>query len=295
MKWRHVLVAALAAGTTGITWATIETRLFALRRFELPILPAGVGPIRLLHISDIHLLPSQQAKQRWIATLAELAPDLVVNTGDNISAPNAIGPLTQSLGPLLHLPGVFVYGSNDFRSPKFKNPLGYLWGQRTGERADDLPTDDLTAALSQHGWIDLNNASTTLPVRDVTLELRGTGDAHIGRDDYAAVTGPSAADLTIGVTHAPYRRVLDAMTADGVELILAGHTHGGQVCVPGYGALVTNCDLPREHAKGLFRHDADDISALVHVSAGIGASPYAHYRFACRPEASLLTLTSSTW
>ena len=90
------------------------------------------------------------------------------------------------------------------------------------------------------------------------------------------------------MTHAPYLRVLDAMAADGADLVLAGHTHGGQLCVPGVGALVTNCDLPRKQAKGLSAHDG----SVLHVSAGLGTSPYAPVRFACRPEATLLTLTA---
>ncbi len=84
------------------------------------------------------------------------------------------------------------------------------------------------------------------------LAFRGTDDAHLGRDDYSTVAGPAdpGADLNIGVTHAPYLRLLDAMTADGMDLIFAGHTHGGQVCVPGYGALITNCDLDPARVKG---------------------------------------------
>jgi predicted MPP superfamily phosphohydrolase len=85
------------------------------------------------------------------------------------------------------------------------------------------------------------------------------------------------------------------MTADGFGLILAGHTHGGQLCVPGFGALVTNCDLPPRQAKGLSVHRADDGSgarSLLHVSAGLGTSPYAPVRFACPPEATLLTLVA---
>ena len=93
------------------------------------------------------------------------------------------------------------------------------------------------------------------------------------------------------MTHAPYTRVLDGMAADGVPLILAGHTHGGQVAIPGRGALVTNCDLPPEKVKGLFEHTAGGRTAQVHVSAGIGMSPFAPYRFACPPEVTLLTLT----
>jgi predicted MPP superfamily phosphohydrolase len=78
------------------------------------------------------------------------------------------------------------------------------------------------------------------------------------------------------------------MNADGADLVLAGHTHGGQLCVPGVGALVTNCDLPRSRAKGMSQHG----DAVLHVSAGLGTSPYAPVRFACRPEATLLTITA---
>ncbi|MCL4722555.1 MAG: metallophosphoesterase, partial [Gammaproteobacteria bacterium] len=123
--------------------------------------------------------------------------------------------------------------------------------------------------------------------------LRGTGDAHLHRDDYWQVAGGPAedADLAIGVTHAPYARVLDAMTADGLPLILAGHTHGGQVRVPGWGALTTNCDLPTAQAKGLSRYEFEGRTSWLHVSAGVGTSPFAPYRFACPPEVTLITLT----
>ena len=91
--------------------------------------------------------------------------------------------------------------------------------------------------------------------------------------------------------------MLDQFAADGYDAILAGHTHGGQVCLPGVGALTTNCDLEPARAKGLHRHpadshDGDPGSAWLHVSAGIGTSPYARIRVACRPEATLLTLTA---
>jgi predicted MPP superfamily phosphohydrolase len=128
------------------------------------------------------------------------------------------------------------------------------------------------------------------------VELVGTDDPHIYRDRYDEVSGPAdrAADLRLGVTHAPYRRVLDGMVRDGFELILAGHTHGGQLCVPGVGALVTNCDLPRQQAKGLSRHEFGGRTSWLHVSAGLGTSPYAPVRFACPPEATLLTLVERT-
>jgi uncharacterized protein len=111
------------------------------------------------------------------------------------------------------------------------------------------------------------------------------------------VAGPAdaTADVRLGVAHAPYLRVLDQYAADGYDAVIAGHTHGGQVCLPGGRALTTNCDLEPARARGLHRHPADSRpgdpgSAWLHVSAGLGTSPYARIRVACRPEATLLTL-----
>ena len=90
------------------------------------------------------------------------------------------------------------------------------------------------------------------------LGLTGLDDPHIKRDRYAAVAGgpDPDADFKLAVVHAPYLRVLDAFTADRYPLILAGHTHGGQLCIPFYGALVTNCDLDTDRVKGLSTHTA---------------------------------------
>ena len=86
---------------------------------------------------------------------------------------------------------------------------------------------------------------------------------------------------------------MDRFVADGFDLLLAGHTHGGQVCLPGYGTLVTNCGIDRDRARGLHQHPSGPgprQRAYLHVSAGLGTSPYAPVRFSCRPEATLLTL-----
>lgn len=295
MTSRLVGRVALAA-TVCVAYGTlVESRSFRLRRASVPVLPPGAPRLRVLHISDTHLLVRDRARARFIANLAGLEPDLVVNTGDNVAEAAAIDTLATTLGRLLERPGVFVMGSNDYSGPRFTNPLGYLARptERMGADAKrPLPTDRLRAALASGGWHDLTQARLSLTLEGVRLEMRGTDDAHLLLDDYAAVAGrpPTGTDLAIGVTHAPYRRVLDAMTADGVKLIFAGHTHGGQVCVPGYGALTTNCDLPPKQAKGLSRHKAAGKKSWLHVSAGLGTSPMAPYRFACPPEATLLTL-----
>lgn len=294
MRKRSVI--RLAAGITALGGATfayaslIERNLFTLRRVDVPVLEPDAEPLRILHISDLHMMPDQRRKQEWVAALGGTDPDLVVVTGDNMSSPDAVPGVLRALDPFLGLPGAFVFGSNDYRGPVWKNPLEYVFGRREYVQGVDLPHDDLRAALVDAGWADLNNARTVVKAGGRSIEFAGVDDPHVDRDDYASVAGPISpgADLHIGVTHTPASHVLDAMAADGFTLLLAGHTHGGQVCVPGYGALTTNCDLPTAMAKGLHRWPGTQ--AWLHVSAGLGTHPTAPIRFACRPEASVLTL-----
>jgi predicted MPP superfamily phosphohydrolase len=297
---RRLTRVGLVAGAGLTVYAHCEARAYTLRRVELPVLPRGQRPLRVLHLSDIHMTPGQRRKQEWLSGLADLAPDLVVNTGDNISHRDAVPVVRESLGALLDVPGVYVFGSNDYFEPVLRNPLGYLLpdnGKRFTD-APELPWRDLGAAFADAGWVDLTNRRSRLDVGETSIAFAGVDDPHLSYDRLEDVAGPADpdADLRLGVAHAPYLRVLDQFAADGYDAILAGHTHGGQVCVPGLGALTTNCDLDRARAKGLHRHPADsrpgdEGSSWLHVSAGLGTSPYTRIRVACRPEATLLTLT----
>ena len=297
------------AGAAALAWASlVEVRWYALREVTVPVLPAGQDPLRILHISDLHLMPDQQRKVDWVRDLASLDPHLVVDTGDNWAHLDAMPALLRALEPHLERPGAFVLGSNDYVAPTPKNPARYLRAdaRRRGTRHTELPWRELVSRLTSAGWTDLSNRRDVLTVDGRRISLVGTDDAHLDRDRYPeaggsddARTGSEPVDLHVGVTHAPYRRVLDAMHADDVDLAIAGHTHGGQLAVPLYGALVTNCDLDTSRAKGLSgwpgprpdRTGGAD-STWLHVSAGLGTSPYAPVRFACRPEATLLTLTA---
>jgi predicted MPP superfamily phosphohydrolase len=303
--WSVLGAGAAAAGAAAAYATWVEPRWFALRRVDVPCLPTGTRPLRVLHLSDLHLVPRQHRKRDWVGGLAALAPDLVVHTGDHLAAQDAVPAVLETYGRLLDVPGVFVLGSNDYFAPVRKNPLRYF--NDSHKKGEDLspvllPTQDLVSGLQARGWIDLTHRRVELDVSGVRLELLGVDDPHLELDRYASVSGaasPSAA-LTIGVTHAPYQRVLDAMSADGARLLLAGHTHGGQLQVPGYGALVTNCDLDTGRVAGLSRWwpgagDAPSSAApadasWLHVSAGLGGNPYTPFRFSCRPEATLLTL-----
>lgn len=297
------VLGAAALGT--LAWGTlIEPRLFTVRRHELPVLRPGAQPVRLLQLSDLHLAPWQHQKIDWVRRLAALRPDLVVLTGDLMGHLDARGSLLHALRPLATagIPGVFVHGSNDYYGPILKNPINYLREpSRLSTRQPDIDNLALTRGLIDLGFTDLNNAATRLRVRDTSFEFFGLNDPHIRYDDLQRMRAArgelpaldpdeGAAAVPVGVVHAPYQAALGGLLEDGADLILAGHTHGGQVRVPGVGALTANCDLPVRQARGLSVWFDAHRAAHLNVSAGLGGSIYAPIRFACRPEASLLTL-----
>ena len=287
--------AAATAGSlvAGIGYASlVERNAFVLREVTMPVLTPGSSPLRVLHISDIHMRPNQRLKQRWLRELAGLEPDLVVNTGDNLAHARAVPAVVQSLGDLLSVPGVFVFGSNDYFAPQLKNPVDYLTKPDRRVQGDPLPWQDLRAAFTERGWLDLTHNRREFEVAGLHVAAAGVDDPHIGRDRYETIAGPAsgAANLTLGLTHSPEPRVLDRFAGDGYQLVLAGHTHGGQLCLPFYGAIITNCNLDRSRAKGASRWGA---RMRLHVSAGVGTSPFAPARFCCRPEATLLTLVAA--
>jgi len=288
---------ALAVGATGVgslTYGLVEAQAFKVRELDLALLPAGSESIRVLHISDLHITPAQTRKINWVRSLAKLEPDFVVGTGDFLAHQLAVPAVIEAMNELLEIPGAFVLGSNDYFAPKIKNPLMYFSKDREIETTGiALPTSDLVDELADAGWLDLNNKQSITEINGVKFHFRGTDDPHIKRDDYAAVAGSfDAAAFAFGVTHAPYRRVLQSFAADKADLVLAGHTHGGQICIPFYGALVTNCDLPLGQAKGYSTFGESRMP--MHVSAGVGTSPFAQVRIACRPEATLITLNAKT-
>lgn len=277
----------LAAGALALE-PFVEPHLPVLRRQSVPALPASAPPLRVLHVSDLHLLPRHGRRSAWIRSLAALEPDLVVSTGDHWSSVDALPLLAATLGALTAggAPGVFVPGNNDYYRPVRPSLLGYLTGGQPSRRRPDMPWDRAVRALEAVGWTDLTHRRTTVRLGGLDVTLTGTDDAHLQRDRYARVAGPVTGDLAIGVTHTPQRRVLDAFERDGHRLVLAGHTHGGQLRAPWLGPAITNCDLERSRARGLSPHG----SSWLHVSAGLGTSPYAPVRLCCRPEATLLTL-----
>jgi len=297
---------AIAVGA--LAWGVlVERGNYRLRIEQVPILDAGSQPIRILHLSDLHLAPWHKNAVSWIRALADNPPDLVVGTGDFYGHRAALPSVREALMPLQGIPGVVVHGSNDKVAPRPVNPFSYLFSPSSLEHSgESLDFEGLREFYTETlGWHDIDNGSVTLTVKGSALEFVGVGDAHADEDETdslpewleAAREARPASNArahrsitTIGVTHAPYRRVLDTLVTHGSELIFAGHTHGGQVCVPGVGALTTNCDLPTQYARGLHLWHHASKASYLNVSAGIGTNIYAPVRFACPPEAVLVTL-----
>lgn len=303
MTFQTLFAVVTVIGLGVLAYASlVERNVFTVRNESIDVLEPGSPSIRVLHLSDIHLAPWQKRKVNWIRRLVSLRPDLVIVTGDSLGHADSVPEFARALSVFEGTPGVFVHGSNDYFAPRMPNPFTYLFRpsqpDQDGERID---TDGLDAVYSSLGWLDLNNASRRMTVNDSSLVFTGTDDPHLDLDRLDLVAGslddalgganePVAAIL--GVTHAPYRRVLDALTTLGADVIFAGHTHGGQVCVPGFGALTTNSDLPLALARGMNVWNRFDRHAFLNVSAGIGTSIYAPVRFACPPEAVLITLSA---
>ena len=278
-----LVVLAIVAAACVAYGIAVERRWYRLRTYDLAILPSG-GPDRLdvLHLSDLHFVRGDAAKRRFLARLPHA--DITVVTGDLLAEPEAVENAVGSLQPTRgRLASWFVLGSNDYFVPQPLNYFSYFRRERKHRRADGGRSRDLRAQLAADGWIDLTNSRRETAVDGLDIELVGLDDAHIRWHDLRVA--PRQTDrFGVAVMHSPDSAPETASL--GYDLLFAGHTHGGQVCLPLFGALVTNCSMPRGLVAGLIRMGP----AILHTSRGLGTSKYAPFRFSCRPEATILRL-----
>ena len=277
-----VVVAVCAAACIAYGIA-IERRWYRLRTYDLAILPPD-GPDRLdvLHLSDLHVVRGDAAKRRFLAGLPQA--DVTIVTGDLLAEPEAVETAVEAIRANRgRLASWFVLGSNDYFVPKPLNYFTYFRRHRKRRGAKGGRARDLIAQLRADGWVDLTNSRRETAIDGWGVELLGLDDAHIHWHDLRVA--PRRTDrFSIAVMHSPDSAPETA--ALGYDLLFAGHTHGGQVCLPVVGALVTNCSMPRRLVGGLIRMG----SATLHTSRGLGTSKYAPFRFCCRPEATILRL-----
>lgn len=290
----RVAAVTTSVGTAMLAYGWLEARWYRLRHLHLTgVTGVGVPPLRVLHVSDLHLSRFHRRIGDFVAGLADEPYDLVVATGDLLGDRDMEDQAVAALAPLTAdgRPGLVVLGSNDFWAPTPRNPLRYFAGPSSvTSQGAPLDTDRLVTGLDRAGWTTLRDQATSITTGAGTVAVSAIHDPHLpGRVLPAPaqlVPPPGPSVLHLGLVHAPYVAALDLLVDVGADLLLAGHTHGGQVRVPGIGALVDNCDLPLGQARGVSTHRG----VPLHVSVGLGTSRFAPVRFACRPEATLLTL-----
>jgi predicted MPP superfamily phosphohydrolase len=281
-----LLVAIGAIGAACVLWGIlVERSWYRVRRYRLAILPAAGGPDRLtvLHLSDLHFVRGDTKKARFLASLPPA--DVTVVTGDFLAEPEAVERTVEAVRPVRgRLASWFVLGSNDHFAPRPLNYFAYFRRDRARRSAVIGRGGDLVRRLTTDGWTDLTNSRRDVTIEGLPIELLGLDDAHIRWHDLRVAPRRDPERLGLAVMHSPDSA--PEAVALGYDLLVAGHTHGGQVCLPLAGALVTNCAMPRRLVAGLIRMGP----AVLHTSPGLGTSKYAPFRFWCRPEATVLTL-----
>jgi uncharacterized protein len=286
LAWLIVIVVATGVLVTAYA-IFVERRWYRLRRHRLAILPTGASGLTVLHLSDLHLVREDEGKRRFLSNLPRA--DVVVITGAVLGEPEAVEFAAAALRPVRgRLASLFVLGSNDLYAPRPTNPLRYFVPNRrrrrlTGRRGRG---QDLVRHLERDGWVHLRNRKYGRRMDGVAMEIVGLDDPHIHRADLSVAPRTVPDSFGLAVVHAP--DPAPELAALGYDLVVAGHTHGGQIRLPVVGALVTNCSLPSRLARGLARLGR----TYLHVSPGLGTSKYAPFRLLCRPEATLLELSA---
>lgn len=280
-----ILISIAGVGVACVLYGSlIEHRWYRLRRYRVAILPAeGPRTLTVLHLSDLHFIRDDIKKTRFLEGLP--TADVTVVTGDFLAEPEAVETAVAALRPTRgRLASWFVLGSNDYYAPRPLNYLAYFRAHRKRRSARLGRAAALVTQLSADGWDDLTNVRREISLDGLAIELLGLDDAHIGRQDYRVAPRQAPQRLGVAVMHSPDSAPETA--ALGYGFLVAGHTHGGQVRLPLFGALVTNSTMPRRLVSGLMWMGP----AILHTSPGLGTSKFAPFRFFCRPEATILEL-----
>lgn len=284
-KW----LGAAALGALGTAaYSFYEPYRYRLVSHVVPVGPRS-APLRVLHLSDTHLNVRDHRLARWLMDLPRHLGevDLVLMTGDLIENDDGIEPLVRAVENIEARYGRFyVLGSHDYYQSRFQSYVKYFTTRRRGKiRAPEADTERLERRLKETGWKALTNSTEIVETPTGTVRLAGVDDPFLKRHRTEHIARDMAELTAIGLIHAP--DVVSEWALHGFDLVVAGHTHGGQVRIPPVGTIVTNCKLPAALGHGLNQVG----ETWLHVSPGLGTGRFSPIRFACRPEATLLLLT----
>jgi predicted MPP superfamily phosphohydrolase len=264
---------AATAVVGGVVWGSVEARCLRRRVLDIRIrdLPAALDGVTILHVSDIHAGhgPGLAMLERSVAWSEELRPDLIALTGDLVTRARGIERLQRGAAALAATARIGAYAV-------------------TGNHDNG----DATDPFADGSTVDVLEGFELLRGAGVSVELRGRSVSIVGVDAGAPyrrrlVDAPGRvdrkADLRLLLCHFP--SVLDGLPAGAFQLVLAGHLHGGQICIPAPGGRLGLAHPRARYREGLYQREG----TLMHISPGLGTT-FLPFRVLSRPEATLLVL-----
>ena len=285
-------LATLAVGAALYAWWESTAVEVTRRTLHVRDLPPGLDGLRVLHISDTHFPASADSVGRFLELIWPLEYDLILCTGDYVETAagwDAAGDaLTQLRAPF----GVYAtLGAHDYCAPvhTVQSWLQFNADRLLHRRRPMIDPAPFVKRLESAGIVVLRNEWRSAEIGGELVRIGGAGDASVGMARVERALPPAdiaPAAFEILLTHSP-DAVLGARTP--TPLVFSGHTHGGQIRVPGWGAPVRHSHLvTRERAAGVFWPQGPEGPQVV-VSRGFGTA-FVPFRFACRPELGLYEL-----
>ena len=280
----------IGAGAALYAWWESTAVQVTEHRLAIPDLPPGLDGLRILHVSDTHFPADGDSVGRFVELTWHLDYDLVCCTGDYVETSAgweaAADALTQLRAPF----GVYAtLGAHDYCPPvrTLDEWISFNLDRALRSRRRFVNPQPFIDRLESAGIVVLRNEWRSLEISGELVRLGGAGDdsARMARLESAV---PAPGGFSMLLTHAPDAALrLAGPSQGGPSLVLSGHTHGGQIRVPGWGAPLRHSRLVnRRQASGVFERDGTKVV----VSRGFGTA-HVPLRVACRPEIGLLTLS----
>ncbi|MEO6709576.1 MAG: metallophosphoesterase, partial [Planctomycetota bacterium] len=269
--WARIVVVLAALGCLCFAYGRcIEPRWIETTQTRVPTtrLPAGHRGVRIVHLSDIHSDPQPLVENRLPTLIADLHPDLIVFTGDCANSEAGFPVFRKLFADLARIAPTFVVRGN--------------WDPRERQGMD------IFAGL---GVTELDGSSASIDVAGARVHVVGLAHQSPESRLGAALAALPAEGLAIVLDHTPYPDIVPPGLASRVDLMCAGHVHGGQVALPFYGAILTLSKHGKRFERGLYP-DADGFGFPLYVSRGIGmeGGTVLRVRFCSRPEIAVIEL-----
>ena len=292
MMWGLALAVVMAAGLTWVVFVERSRLVIDSQNVTVRNRVRSDFSLRMLHISDLHMNGSSPFRRwrlsRYTQRIKALSYDIVIYTGDMVDDGEGIAPAMAFLADVASGRPVFVVlGNHDYhRYSSLENILNVHTLRDLGLVVDIPPNrylSELKEAVRRDGMVLLNNRGQSVKMGNAEAWMVGVDDLMLGTPDLneALLNAPPGAPVVL-LSHNP--DIYPWADLAGVDLVLSGHTHGGQVCLPWIGPVLTRCRVGRRNASGLSRPG----TSLLHVSRGLGET--LPIRFHCPHQATIIVL-----